>query len=285
MIRSVAAHLTHAFSLFVLAGALGLTSVAAAQGPPPKDPAALPPTELGIKYRLSLMASGGLDLDVFGEVVTVGLSCNNEITEGPTACNQQHRIVQVDQLLHYPDVYIRTQRRLNASAGFGIFQKDEIIVQVSRSSSAAESNIRLGNYISGEGTRPLRATFTMYTDQSIEGGLRHYLRAVGRSKSYVNLLYGRRRVEAITADLIAAGSDGNLGTVRFYDKATLSTAAIVFGVTYEKGMVGGYVEAGFRWTAKLARQDGDLSALGVDMINDTGSRIFMPANVGILVRF
>ncbi len=282
MTRAAAAHLTRAL---LCASACCLASVAAAQGPPPQDPAALPPTELGIKYRLSLMVSGGLDLDVFGEVVTVGLSCTNEVTTGPTACNQQQRIVQVDQLLHYPDVYIRTQRRMNASAGFGIFQKDELIVQASRSSSAAEPGIRMGNVISGEGTRPLRATFTTYKDQSIEGGLRHYLKAVGRSKSYVNLLYGRRRVEAITADLVAAGSDGNLGTVRFYDKATLSTAAIVFGVTYEKGIFGGYVEAGFRWTAKLARQDGDLSALGVDMINDTASRIFMPANVGLLVRF
>lgn len=283
--RAAAVHLTRALSMLLLAGVVGLASVAAAQGPPPKDPASLPPTELGIKYRLSLMASGGLDLDVFGEVVTFGLSCTNDQSDGPTSCNQQTRIVQVDQQLHYPDVYIRTQRRFNASAGFGIFQKDEIIVQVSRSSSAAEPNIRVGNYISGEGTRALRGTFTTYQDQSIEGGLRHYLKAVGRSKSYVNLLYGRRRVEAITADLIAAGSDGNLGTVRFYDKATLPTAAVVFGATYEKGIFGGYVEAGFRWTAKLVRQDGDLSALGVEMINDTASRIFMPANVGLLIRF
>lgn len=280
--RVTAAHLARAILCLCV---LSTASVAAAQGPPPKDPAALPPTELGIKYRLSLMASGGLDLDVFGEVVTFGLSCDNDITTGPTACSQQQRIVQVDQLLHYPDVYIKTQRRLNASAGFGIFQKDEIIVQVSRSSSAAEPDIQLGNYISGEGTRALRATFATYKDQSIEGGLRHYLKAVGRSKSYINLLYGRRRIEAITADLVATGNDGQLGTVRFYDKATVSTAAVVFGVTYEKGIFGGYVEAGFRWTAKLARQDGDLSALGVAMINDTGSRIFMPANVGLLVRF
>lgn len=282
MSRAGRARITRAL---LCAGLLCVSSVAAAQGPPPQDPLALPPTELGIKYRLSLMVSGGFDLDVFGEVVTIGLSCNNDITEGPTACIQQQRIVQVDQLLHYPDVYISTQRRGTATAGFGIFQKDELIVQVSRSSSAAELGIRLGNFISPEGTRVLRATFSTYKDQSIEGGLRHYLRAVGRSKSYVNLLYGRRKVEAITADLAATGSDGNLGTVRFYDKATLPTAAVVFGVTYEKGIVGLYVEAGFRWTGKLVKQDGDLSALGVDMINDTGSRIFMPANVGLLVRF
>lgn len=280
--RGVTAHISRAL---LCASVLSLASVAAAQGPPPADPAALPPTELGIKYRLSLMVSGGLDLDVFGEVVTFGLSCNNEITEGPAACNQQTRIVQVDQVLHYPDVYIATPKRFTATAGFGIFRKDELLIQVSRNTSTAEANIRVGNLITGEGSRPLRAAFTTYKDQSIEGGLRHYLKAVGRSKSYVNLLYGRRMVEAITADLAATGTDGNLGTVRFYDKATLSTAAIVFGATYEKGIFGGYLEAGFRWTAKLAGQDGDLSALGVDMINDTASRIFMPANIGILVRF
>jgi hypothetical protein len=271
-------------SLTVL-GSLLVASVAAAQGPPPGDQVALPKTELGIKGRLSVMASGGLDLDVFGEVVTFGLSCDNTLTTGPTACNQQPRIIQVDRIAHYPDVYVSVPKRLNASVGFGIFQKDELIVQVSRSSSAAEPGIRIGNLISAQGTRPLNATFTTYQDTSIEGGLRHYLKAVGRSKSYVNLTYGRRMVEAITADLIAAGTDGNVGTVRFYDKATRSTAAVVFGITFEKGMIGAYLEAGFRWTAKLVGQDGDLEPLAISVINDTGQRIFMPANVGILFRF
>lgn len=266
-------------------GSLLVATVAAAQGPPPGNPAALPPTELGIKGRLSIMASGGLDLDVFGEVVTFGLSCNNDITEGPTACNQQQRIRQVDRVLHYPDVYVSVPKRLNASVGFGIFQKDELIVQVSRSRSAAEPSIDVGNFISPEGNRPLFGTFTTYEDSSIEGGLRHYLKPAGRTKSYVNLTYGRRVVEAITADLVAAGNDGNVGTVRFYDKATLSTAAVVFGITVERGHLGGYLEAGFRWTAKLLRQDDDLRPLALEAINNTGPRIFMPANIGLLVRF
>jgi hypothetical protein len=266
-------------------GSLLVATVAAAQGPPPGDPAALPPTELGIKGRLSIMASGGLDLDVFGEVVTFGLSCDNNLTTGPTACIQQQRIIQVERVSHYPDVYVSVPKRLNASVGFGIFQKDELIVQVSQSRSAAAPNIRVGNLISAEGNRPLRATFTTYEDRAIEGGLRHYLKATGRTKSYVNLTYGRRMVEAITADLLATGSDGNVGTVRFYDKATLSTAAMVFGITIERGLIGGYLEAGFRWTPKLVRQDDDLRPLAIETINNTGPRTYMPVNVGLLLRF
>jgi hypothetical protein len=269
----------------VMLGSLLVATVAAAQGPPPGAPASLPPVELGIKGRLSIMASGGLDLDVFGEVLNFGLSCDNDLTEGPTACIQQQRIVQVERAIHYPDVYVSVPKRLNASIGFGIFQKDELIVQVSRSSSAAEPDVNIGNMLSAEGNRPLRGTFTTYKDTSIEGGLRHYFKATGRAKSYVNLTYGRRMVEAITADLIAAGSDGNLGTIRLYDKATLSTAAAVFGITVERGLIGMYLEAGFRWTAKLVRQDDDLRPFSLEGINNTGPRTTMPANIGLMLRF
>jgi len=261
-----------------------VTTPAVAQAP--QGPvASLGPVELGIKGRLSLMVSGGLDLDVFGDVVGPGVSCDPTLSDVPTACNTQSRIIQTARPSHYPDIYVSTPKRWHASVGFGFAQKDELIVQVSGNRSAAEENVTIGEFLSGEGNRPLRATFTSYEDLAIEGGLRHYFRAVGRSKSYVNLLYGRRKVEAIAADLVATGNDGRIGTVRFYDTATLNTAAIVFGVTYERYLVKIFVEAGFRWTAKLPQQDDDLRQLGVDMINNTGSRIFMPASAGLLLRF
>lgn len=264
---------------------LCVAAPAFAQGPPQGPVASLGPTELGIKGRLTLMVSGGLDLDVFGDVVVPGVSCDPSVIDVPTACNTQTRIIQAERPRHYPDVYVSTPKRWHASAGFGFAQKDELIVQISGNRSAAEENITIGEVLSGEGNRPLRATFTSYEDLAIEGGIRHYFRAVGRSKSYVNLLYGRRKVEAIAADLIATGNDGQIGTVRFYDAATLNTAAIVFGVTYERYLIKLFVEAGFRWTDKLAQQDDDLRQLGVDMINNSGSRLFMPASAGLLVRF
>jgi len=158
-------------------------------------------------------------------------------------------------------------------------------VQVTGSRASAAPGISIGRFLSAGGDRPLRATFNSYRDQTIEGGLRHYLRPASRSKSYVNLLFGRRTVDAITATLEAGGTDGGFGEVRFYDKATVNTAAVVFGITYERGPVGIFVEAGFRWTAKLRQQDADLEGLGVPMINDTRARIFMPASAGLLWRF
>ncbi len=264
---------------------LWVATPAVAQVPPQGPVASLGPVELGIKGRLSLMVSGGLDLDVFGDVVVPGVSCDPSVSDVPSACNTQTRIMQVERPRHYPDVYVSTPKRWHASVGFGFAQKDELVVQVSGNRSAAEQNITIGELLSGEGNRPLRATFTSYEDLAIEGGLRHYFKAVGRSKSYVNLLYGRRKVEAIAADLIATGNDGQIGTVRFYDTATLNTAAIVFGVTYERYLVKIFVEGGFRWTAKLPQQDDDLRQLGVDMINNSGARIFMPASAGLLLRF
>ncbi len=197
------------------------------------------------------------------------------------------RIITIDAQAPYPKIYVATPKRWLATAGFGVFQKDELIVHVSGTKNIAGPDIRLGELITAEGRRTLTATFTSYKDRSIEGGLRHYFKAVGDSKSYVNLLFGRRKIEAISMTLVATGNDGNLGTVRVYDGATLPTAAIVFGVTYEKGFAGVFIEGGARWTQRLPRQDDDLRALGpgLEPANNTGSRVFMPANIGILLRF
>jgi hypothetical protein len=264
---------------------LGGAWTAAAQGPPQGPVADLGPVELGIKGRVSLMVSGGLDLDLFGNVVSSGVSCDSTVVDVPTACNTQTRILQAGRASHYPDIYVSTPRRWHASIGIGFAQKDELIVQVSGNRSAAEEGVAIGEVITAAGNQPLRATFTSYKDLAIEGGIRHYFKSVGRSKSYVSLLYGRRRVEAMQATLSAAGGIGNLGTVRFYDTATVNTGAAVFGVTYERGPIGGYLEAGFRWTAALPQADADLDQLGIGMFNDAGSRVFMPASIGLLLRF
>jgi hypothetical protein len=261
----------------------GMAAPSLAQSGQPST-AELPQNVPRIKGHFTFMVAGGLDLDVFGDVVTIGLSCDPE-PDMETSCNQQTSLIQVSDLLHYPDVYRSVQKRWQASAGFGIFNKDELIVQVTRSRAPAEASIGLGRFQSAEGDRTIRASFGTYEDQTIEGGLRHYFRTVGRSKSYANLLYGRRKVEAISAVLTADGLDGNFGLVRFYDTATVNTAAVVFGITVERGPVGIFVEAGFRWTAKLKQIDDDLAVLGVSMINDTGSRIFMPASAGLVLRF
>jgi hypothetical protein len=225
----------------------------------------------GIRGTFSLMGSYGLDLDLFGDVLTAGVG------ETPT------RIVQVAEAIAYPQIYVATPRRQIVTAGFGVFQRRELIVRFSRTENAAEP-VRVGDVFTASGQRTLTATVTSYKDQSIEAGLRHYFKATGPSRKYVNLLFGRRKIEAIAASLTGGTEDSDLGTLRLYDAATVPTAAIIFGATWERGFVGVYVEAGIRWTQKLPRQDDDLRADRLEGINNTGSRTFMPAAIGIVFR-
>jgi hypothetical protein len=259
-------------------------SLAAAQARP-GDATMIKPIETGVKGDLTLMVSGGLDLDFLGEVLGYGVSCDPDLTEGSTACSQQTRIVTVDRLVHWPDAYSSLPTRATATLGVGIFNKDELIVSVSMGRATGVQNLRVGEVISLEGRRNMNVAFSQYKDRTIEGGLRHYLKAVGTVKGYVNLTYGIRQIEAITGTFAGSGNDGNVGTLRLYDKATLPTAGIVFGAAFERGRLGFFVESGFRWTRRMTRQDDDLRPLAMEAINNTTQRVFLPANLGLVLRF
>lgn len=260
------------------------SSVAAAQARP-SDATIIKPIETGVKGDLTLMVSGGFDLDFLGEVLGYGVSCDPDVTEGATACTQQTRILTVDRLVHWPDAYSSLPRRATATLGFGIFNKDELIVSVSIGRATGVQNLRVGEVISLEGRRNMNVAFSEYKDRTIEGGLRHYLKAVGSVKGYVNLTYGIRQIEAITGTFTGSGNDGNVGTLRLYDKATLPTAGIVFGAAFERGRIGFHIESGFRWTRRMTRQDDDLRPIAMVDINNTAQRVFLPANLGVVFRF
>jgi hypothetical protein len=99
----------------------GIVSPALAQTGQAGPAATLAMNEARIKHRFTFMGSGGLDLDVFGEVVTLGLSCDAEDADSPNACNRQFSLIEVRNPQHYPDVYRTVQKRWQASLGFGIF--------------------------------------------------------------------------------------------------------------------------------------------------------------------
>ena len=262
-----------------------LTPVLAVAQVRPGEPAIIRPVDTGVKGDFTLSLSGGLDLDFLGEVLGYGVSCDPDVTEGTTACSQQTRILTVDRLVHWPDAYSTLPTRATATIGFGIFNKDELIVSVSMGRGTGVQGLRVGEVISLEGRRGMNVGFSEYKDRTFEGGLRHYLKAVGPVRGYVNLTYGIRQIEAITATFAGSGSDGNVGTLRLYDKATLPTAGIVFGASFSKGIAGFYVESGFRWTRRMVRQDDDLRPLAMETINNTTQRVFLPANLGFVIRF
>jgi hypothetical protein len=236
-------------------------------------------TDVGIRGKFSLMGAYGFDLDVLGDVLTTGDPAKGDGIRGdpPT------QVVVLPQPVGYPSVYFSTPRRQLVTAGFGVFQRRELIVQYSRTEYTAEP-ATVGDIGTASGVRKLTATATPYIDESFTAGLRHYFKATGPARKYVNLLYGVRKVKPIGAHITGGTGDSDIGNVRLYDAASIPTAAIVFGLTYERGIVGIYLEAGVNWTQRLPRQDDDLRGDNLEFINNTGSRTFMPANIGIVIR-
>jgi hypothetical protein len=233
-----------------------------------------PGTDVGIRGKFSLMGAYGFDLDVLGDVLQAG---DGSLGDPPT------QIVVIEQPVGYPSVYFSTPRRQLITAGFGVFQRRELIFQYSRTEYAAEP-ATVGEIGTASGVRKLTATATPYIDEAYTAGLRHYFKATGPARKYVNLLYGVRKIKPIGALITGGTEETDFGDLRLYDAASVPTAAIVFGLTYERGFVGIYIEAGAQWTQRLPRQDDDLRADKLEFINNTGSRLFMPANIGIVLR-
>jgi hypothetical protein len=239
----------------------------AGQQPPPIGPTTRtkPHESWSLKGHLSLQVSGGFDLDVFGNILAV--------SQGkPTP--SQSLIVSTTA---YPDTYVKTPRRAEAAVGFGIFARDEVFARVSRTQySATPLNV-------GVDRAGMAATLSLYKEQSVEVGLRHYFNTGTKRRTYVAISGGQRKINPLSGEFAPLLGD-SLGTLRLYDASKVKTISVEFGFTYEMKHLGVYFEGGVRWQDKLTRQDADLTVWGLDTANDTGGRLYMPVQFGFLFR-
>lgn len=225
-----------------------------------------------VKGRFSVFGGVGLDLDVIGDVTAGGIG-----TIRGTATSIQAAA--------YPDVYVRTQRRRYVGASFGFKRKTEIMARYQEANNPA-SNVSLGAF--GVATNGFSVQLDDYHDRLIEFGLRHYMATPKRTRQYFSILGGMKTVDAIGMEMRPPG-----GAVRtaLYSKSRIPSIGIEFGVALEYGHVGIFLESGARWQKRLTRDDTDLAqyeTAGVTNftdVNNTGSRIFMPATFGLHFRF
>lgn len=208
---------------------------------------------------------GALDLDVLGEVTSA-------------AAGKIRGVPTVLQGTAYPDVYVRTQRRVSAGAGIGIFKKTELFARYTAASNPA-STVEIGQYGSA-GTFPVR--FDNYRDRLIEIGLRKYIATPRSSRQYWGISYGRKTVEALSVTLQAPG--GNID-VPLYAKSVVPAIGMDLGVTWEFKHIGVFGETGFRFQKRLKGDDSGLALYGLEDFNQTGFRLFIPATIGLHVRF
>lgn len=107
------------------------------------------------------------------------------------------------------------------------------------------------------------------------GSSRHF-------RQYLQIEGGMKRVQPINVNLQAPGG---AVAARLYGQSRMPTAGIDFGVMFEWRHTGLFIEAGGRWQRRLTGDDTDLLGYGLDSINDTGIRLYMPVTTGLYFRF
>jgi hypothetical protein len=219
-----------------------------------------------VKGHFSVFAGVGLDLDVIGDVTAA-------------AVGSIHGTPAAVQNTAYPDVYVKTQHRRYLGASFGFKRKTEIMARYQEANNPAAT---ISGGVFGSNTNGFAISFDDYRDRMIEFGLRHYMATPKRSREYFSLLYGLKTVEAIGMQM---RPPGGAAPTLLYAKSRVPSIGLEFGVSVEYGHLAVFLESGVRWQKRLKRDDTDLAQYGLEAANDTGSRIFMPATVGLHFRF
>jgi hypothetical protein len=252
---------------------LGLAAPVLAQDatPGPGSPASRttkPKANWTLKHHVSLQVSGGYDLDVFGSVLA------NSVGTRTTSTYTQTLVVSTTA---YPDVFVRVPKRSQVSLGFGIFRRDELFARISRATYVAlPLNV-------GIPQASMVVALSPYKEQSVEFGLRHYFNTGSVRRIYVAMSGGQRTIQAISG-AFTPGFGDPLGVMSLYDASKVKTISVEFGTTFEIKHIGFFIEGGGRWQGKLTRNDGDLALWGLNTANDTGGRLYMPVQFGVVFR-
>jgi hypothetical protein len=227
----------------------------------------------GIKNHVSFMLSGGFDLDVFGDVISGALGQRADGAE-----------LAIRATRPYPDVYVALPRRAQIALGFGLTQHNEIVARLSKATYTSEPLTDAGNFVGPEGEGGVTMDVSQCRERSWEVGWRHYMMMTKRVKQYANILGGVRTIQPISA-AISTEPTGPIGDFRLYDLSKVKTLAVEVGLTVElKGHAGVFAEVGAHAQQKLKRDDEDLKTWGLEPVNNTGGRFYMPFQVGFIFR-
>lgn len=177
----------------------------------------------------------------------------------------------------YRDVF-GPSLRLQGVIGYGAGEKVEVIARGTYykvDATALEVGSSNGNAVFG--------FFGPYEEWGVELGVRYYLSARGRLKSYVAPIVGLRSVEHILVDFSVPDAGSAVLNVPFHQSATAGVFGFDLGFSFDLGkhaFVG--VDTSLRYQAKPTPAAG-LETLG--SINASDARWSAPVVLGLGVRF
>jgi hypothetical protein len=221
----------------------------------------------GIEGRFTIAVQGGTQSEL-SSVFIEGVS--GTLIGKPVTVDSQR----------YRDVYAPNVR-LQALFGFGLGERVELVAR--------------GTYYKAKGTalqvgtfddKALFAFFEPYGDTKevgFEVGVRYYIAAAGRLKSYIGPVVGVRSVSEVLVSFSIPDAGSSIQNVPFHEKSTVPVGGLDLGFAFDLGqhvLVG--LETGLRYQGKPSAFG---PPDGLPGVNDVGGRWTAPVSATLGFRF
>jgi hypothetical protein len=222
----------------------------------------------GLKGRFSITFQGGTQSEVAGDLfkATTGTAFGKPITLD----SKRYRDV------YAPDV------RLQGVVGYGVGDKLELVARGSWY-KANGTAIEIGKL---EEDKAVYATFDPYGDYEEAGaevGLRYYISAAARLKSYIAPIVGARRLTETYITLSVPDAASAIQNVPFQKKGTVPVVGLDLGFSFDFGehfFVG--MDTGIRYQTAPPQAD---ALPGLEQMDDGESKWSAPVVLSVGVRF
>lgn len=221
----------------------------------------------GLAGRFSIAVQGGTQSELAGDLLK---GADGTLIGKPVTFESKR----------YRDVYA-PDLRLQGLVGYGIGERTEIIAK--------------GTYYKAEGTTLEagslndKALFVFfepygaYEEVGVEVGLRFYIAAAGRLKSYVAPIAGARFLSEVLVSFSIPDAGSSIQNVPFHAKSTVPVFGLDLGFTFDLGthvFVG--VDTGLRYQGAPSQLDG---LAGLTQIDDSSGKWSSPVVASLGLRF
>jgi hypothetical protein len=218
----------------------------------------------GLKGRFSIAFQAGTQSEIAGDLVK---SANGTLVGKPVTFESKR----------YRDVYA-PDLRLHGLLGYGIGERTEIIARGTWYKADA-TGLQVGTL----NDDPVFAFFDPYEEVGVEVGLRYYIAAAGRLKSYIAPVVGARFLTEVLVSFHVPDAGTYILNVPWSGKSTVPELGLDLGFTFDLGshfFIG--VDTSLRYQSAPSQLDG---LPGFTQIDDSDGKWSAPVAASLGVRF